>query len=233
MRSVQRSSSQWNGTKSNLIMNQLVNHFIAELKQWQQEVQLLRELLLNCGLDEAYKWKQPCYTLNGKNVCMIANFKDYCAVSFFKGSLLQDHHKVLQQPGKNSNAGRLMKFTSVDGITNQEAILKDLIFQAIEVEKAGLNVEKPKPELVLAEELLSKMDENPELKEAFNKLTSGKQRGYNIYFTGAKQSKSRMNRVEKYIPRIMRGLGIHDCVCGHSKRMPRCDGSHKFHNNAN
>jgi uncharacterized protein YdeI (YjbR/CyaY-like superfamily) len=207
---------------------QEVDLFIAELKQWQDEIKLLRQIILNCGLEEAFKWKQPCYTFNDKNVCMIANLKGYCAVSFFKGILLNDPHQVLQKAGENSYEGRIVKFISLDEITSQEAILKELIFQAIEVEKAGLKVEKPKTELVLAEELIFKMDENPELKEAFNSLTPGKQRGYNIYFTGAKQSKSRMNRVEKFIPRILKGYGIHDCVCGHSKRMPRCDGSHKF-----
>jgi uncharacterized protein YdeI (YjbR/CyaY-like superfamily) len=153
---------------------QEVDLFIAELKQWQDEIKLLRQIILNCGLEEAFKWKQPCYTFNDKNVCMIANLKGYCAVSFFKGILLNDPHQVLQKAGENSYEGRIVKFTSLDEITSQEAILKELIFQAIEVEKAGLKVEKPKTELVLAEELIFKMDENPELKEAFNSLTPGK-----------------------------------------------------------
>lgn len=205
-----------------------VDDFLKRIDKWSTELTILRSYTLDCGLTETYKWKQPCYTFEGKNLAILANFKDYCGLSFFKGSLLKDPEKVLHKPGPNSYEGRLFKFTQSSQVLDQERIIKAYIYEAIEVEKVGLELMKEKKELIFPEELLQKMEENPDFKNAFETLTPGKQRGYIIYFTGAKQSASRISRIEKYISRILDGKGIQDCVCGESKKYPRCDGSHKF-----
>lgn len=210
-------------------MNPLIDEYLAKTKRWQKELEKLRSIVLDCGLTEDLKWKQPCYTINNNNILIIANFKDYCSVSFFKGVLLQDTDKLLVSPGENSQSARLMKFTSVKEITQLEATIKAYIYEAIEVEKAGLKVAlKENSNLKLVEELQIKLEEDPHLKTAFEALTPGRQRGYNLYFSDAKQAKTRESRIEKYIPRIFDGKGIHDCVCGLTKKPPGCDGSHKY-----
>ena len=210
-------------------MNSKVDHFIRNAKQWQPEMELLRQLLLDCGLTEEFKWRTPCYCFKGNNVVLIASFKAFCALSFLKGSLLQDTNGMLVQPGENSQAVRFFKFTNVSEIKELKPILKNYIYEAIEVEKAGLKVAfKSNTEIELVEELKAILDENLALKTAFESLTPGRQRAYNLFFEAAKQSKTRVTRIEKYIPRILDGKGINDCVCGLSKKMPSCDGSHKF-----
>lgn len=178
---------------------------------WTRELQALRRIVLSSGLTEESKWGVPTYTLNGKNVLLIAAFKDNCRISFFKGSLLRDDHKVLEKEGKNSQVGRMISFTSADQILETEPILLDLIQQAIEVEKAGLQPEKPVSREPIPEELQQRFEEMPELKAAFDNLTPGRQRGYILYISGAKQSATRLKRVDKYIPNILDGKGIHDC----------------------
>lgn len=153
----------------------------------------------------------PCYTHNGRNILVVAAFKDNCTLSFFKGSLLKDDHEILKKPGENTQSGRVVRFTNVKQMVKLESVLKHYIFEAIEVEKAGLKVQtKSVSEYDIPEEFRQRLDEDPELKEAFENLTPGRQKGYLLYFSGAKQSKTREDRIEKYIPKIMKGLGFHD-----------------------
>jgi len=209
-------------------MNPKVDDFISNAKKWQPEMEQLRQLLLDCGLTEEFKWRMPCYSFKENNVVLIASFKAFCALSFLKGSLLQDTNGMLVQPGENSQAVRFFKFTNVSEIEELKPILKNYIYEAIEVEKAGLKVAfKSNKELELVDELKAILNENLALKTAFESLTPGRQRAYNLFFEAAKQSKTRETRIEKYIPRILDGKGINDCVCGLSKKMPSCDGSHK------
>jgi uncharacterized protein YdeI (YjbR/CyaY-like superfamily) len=210
-------------------MNSKVDAFINNAKKWQSEIIQLRMLLLDCGLTEEFKWRNPCYTFQGKNILLIGSFKDYCALSFFKGTLLQDNNGALSKPGENSQAVRFFKFTNLQEIQELKTIIKNYIYEAIEIEKAGLKVIfKSNAELELVEELQIALDKNSSLKIAFEALTPGRQRAYNLYFSSAKQSKTRKTRIENYIPRILDGKGINDCICGMSKKMPNCDGSHKY-----
>ena len=197
--------------------NPAVDEFLENAKKWQQELTLLRSIILDCALTEEFKWKQPCYTYQNKNVLIIGGFKENCFINFFKGALLQDQEKLLVSPGENSQSAKMIKFTNTDQI-----------FEAIEAEKAGLKVELKKDvELVLIEELEEVLKNDSKLNEAFKALTPGRQRAYNIFFSGAKQSSTRISRIENYKQRILSGKGFNDCTCGLSKRMPTCDGSHK------
>ena len=211
-------------------MNSDVDEYLNNVGRWQNELRLLRRLLLDCGLNEEFKWKQPCYTFKDNNVAIISDFKAYCSIGFFKGSLLKDGQGVLISPGENSQSSRQLRFTSTQQIVDQESIIKAYIFEAIEVEKAGLKVSfKKSSEYDIPEELQLVLDQDAEFRTAFEALTPGRQRGYLLHFAGAKQSETRLSRIEKYRARIMAGKGLQDCVCGHSKRMPRCDGSHKHY----
>jgi uncharacterized protein YdeI (YjbR/CyaY-like superfamily) len=210
-------------------MHPKVDTFIANAKRWQPELMALRPILLECGLTEEVKWQQPCYSFNGTNLIIIGEMKDYCVFSFLKGVLLQDEDNVLSAPGKNSQSARILKFTSVQEIVTLEATLKAYIYEAIEVEKAGEKVVFSESKtLDFPQELLHKFTTNSDFQRAFEALTPGRQRGYNLFFTGAKQAKTRQDRIEKHVDRILKGKGINDCVCGLSKRMPNCDGSHKY-----
>ena len=210
-------------------MNAKVDDYILNAKKGQPEIKQLRELLLDCGLTEEFKWRTPCYSFKGKNVVLIGSFKEYCALSFFKGTLLQDSNGILSKPGENSQAIRFFKFRNLEEIIDQKSNIKAYIYEAIEIEKAGLKVNfKSNTELELVKELQLALDKNPSLKTAFEALTPGRQRAYNIYFSGSKQSKTRETRIEKYTERILAGKGFNDCVCGLSKKMPNCDGSHKY-----
>jgi uncharacterized protein YdeI (YjbR/CyaY-like superfamily) len=210
-------------------MNPKVDDFISSAKKWQLEMELLRLLLLDCGLTEEFKWRTPCYSFQENNVVLISSFKEYCALSFFKGTLLQDSNGILSKPGENSQAMRFFKFTSLEEIQELKSIIKNYVYEAIEVEKAGLKVIfKSNTELELVEELQNTLAQNPDLKTAFQALTPGRQRAYNLYFSAPKQSKTRETRIEKYTQRILNGKGINDCICGLSKKMPNCDGSHNY-----
>lgn len=210
-------------------MHPKVDEFIATTTRWQKEIIKLRAIVLDCGLTEELKWKQPCYTYNNSNVLIVSSFKDYCFISFLKGVLLQDTHNLLVSPGKNSQSVRFIKFNTVQEIIKLEPTIKAYIYEALEVEKAGLKVNLNKSsDLELVEELQRKLKEKPQLKTAFEALTPGRQRAYNIYFSAAQQAKTRESRIEKYIPRILDGKGINDCVCGLTKKSPSCDGSHKY-----
>jgi uncharacterized protein YdeI (YjbR/CyaY-like superfamily) len=210
-------------------MNPKVDDFINNAKKWSSEIAQLRLLLLDCGLTEEFKWGNPCYCFQGNNIVLIGGFKEYCALSFFKGTLLQDSNGLLSKPGENSQAVRFFKFTNLQEIQELKPIIITYIYEALEIEKAGLKVIfKSNTELELVEELEFYLDQNPALKTAFKTLTPGRQRAYNLYFSAPKQSKTRSTRIENYIPRILDGKGFNDCICGMSKKMPNCDGSHKY-----
>ncbi len=210
-------------------MNPEVNSFFSEAKKWQPEMQKLRSIILDCGLDEVLKWRFPCYMYKNNNLVLIHTFKEYCALLFFKGALLQDTDGVLLQPTENTQSGRQIRFTSLKEIKEMESILKAYIFEAIEVEKLGLKVELKKTiEYVIPDEFQIQLNKHSKLKKAFESLTPGRQRAYLLYFSAPKQSKTIVSRIEAYKQRILNGKGLTDCVCGLSKRMPSCDGSHKF-----
>ncbi|HET7629591.1 MAG TPA: YdeI/OmpD-associated family protein [Bacillales bacterium] len=182
----------------------------CKVHKWPEVLAKLRAIVLDCGLTEEQKWGMPCYTFEKKNVVLLSAFKEYCALSFFKGALLKDAHHMLDKPGENTQAARLIRFTHVQEICDLEPVLKAYIHEAVEVEKAGLQVDFKKEPEPIPEEFQIKLDENPQLKEAFEGLTPGRQRAYILYFSGAKQSKTRTSRVENYIPHILDGKGIND-----------------------
>jgi uncharacterized protein YdeI (YjbR/CyaY-like superfamily) len=187
-----------------------VDAYFSKTEKWREELETLRRILLDCPVTEEFKWRSPCYTFQKDNVVTIWGFKEYCSLSFFKGVLLKDTEGILVAPGENSRSVRMVKFTSVPEIVEMEAVLKDYVHEAIEVEKAGQKVDFRKDDLVLPKELISKLDENPDLRAAFEALTPGRQRGYTLYFSQPKQSKTRLSRIEKYVPRILEGKGLHD-----------------------
>lgn len=192
-------------------MNPKVDFYFDKSQKWQSELKQLRKIALNCQLTEELKWGTPCYTLQGKNIVLIHEFKEYCAFLFFKGALLNDSDGILIQQSKNVQAARQVRFTNVDEIVEKQTILKNYIYEAIEVEKAGLEVKfKKTEEFILADEFKTKLDELPELKKAFEALTPGRQRAYMLYFSSPKQSKTRESRVEKCIPQILDGKGLND-----------------------
>jgi len=210
-------------------MNPKVDDFFSNATQWQKEMQLLRTIVLDCGLTEDFKWKHPCYSFQGSNILIIHGFKEYCALNFFKGALLNDADKILVQQTENVQSARQVRVKNTLKIVKLESTLKAYIFEALEVEKAGLKVEMKKHEdYILPEELQTKIDNNRTFKTAFEALTPGRQRGYILHIAGAKQTKTREDRIEKCTPRILIGKGLTDCICGKSKRMPNCDGSHKY-----
>ncbi|MCM3790850.1 YdeI/OmpD-associated family protein [Domibacillus indicus] len=216
-------------TKKNKRMTSKVDEYLSKAKEWKEEYEKLRNIVLDCELSEEFKWMHPCYTFEKKNIVLIHGFKEYCALLFHKGALLQDAHGILVQQTENVQSGRQIRFTNVREIVEMEPILKTYIYEAIEIEKAGLEVNlKKTSEFIIPEELQNKFDEIPALKTAFEALTPGRQRAYILYFSKAKQSKTRESRVEKYTPQILNGKGLNDCTCGLSQKQPNCDGSHKY-----
>jgi uncharacterized protein YdeI (YjbR/CyaY-like superfamily) len=196
---------------TNSRMNPKVDEFLRKEKKWQEEFEKLRMINLDCDLTEELKWRLPCYTSQERNIAIIQSFKDYCALMFFKGALLKDPNGVLVKPGENSQAQRQIRFTKVGEIVEMESILKDYIQEAIKVEQEGLEVKlKKTTDFTIPEELQTKFDEVSGLKTAFEALTPGRQRAYILYFSGAKQSKTRESRVEKYIEQILNGKGLND-----------------------
>jgi uncharacterized protein YdeI (YjbR/CyaY-like superfamily) len=192
-------------------MNPKVDFFFNKAKQWQEEYEKLRTICLGTGLTEELKWGCPCYALNKQNIVLIHGFKEYCALLFFKGALLNDGDGILIQQTKDVQSARQIRFTNIREIIDLEPVLKTYIYEAIEVEKAGLKVElKKTAEFNMPDEFQSKLNHIPALKTAFDALTPGRQRGYLLYFSAAKQSKTREERVEKYIPKILDGKGLDD-----------------------
>jgi len=192
-------------------MNPKVDFYFSKAKKWQEELEKLRMIILDCGLTEELKWGVPCYTFQKSNIVLIHVFKEYCALLFFKGALLNDANGILIQQTKNVQAGRQIRFTNVREIVKMKPILKAYIYEAIEVEKAGLKVNlKKNTELIIPEEFQNKLDEIPALKTAFDALTPGRQRAYILYFSAPKQSKTRESRVEKCMQQILNGKGLND-----------------------
>ncbi len=192
-------------------MNPKADFYFSKSKQWHEELVQLRTIVLDCMLTEELKWGVPCYTYQQNNIVLIHVFKEYCALLFFKGALLNDANGILVQQTENVQAARQIRFTSVDQIVEMKAILKAYIFEAIEVEKAGLKVAlKKTAAFTMVEEFQQKLDELPALKTAFEALTPGRQRGYMLYFAAAKQAKTREARVAKYIQHILEGKGLDD-----------------------
>ena len=178
---------------------------------WNKERKALRTILLECGLTEEVKWRQLCYMHEGSNVALVYNFKDHCATGFMKSSLLKDSKKLLQSPGENSQAMRYLKFGSLEEIEKKTATIKSYVREAMKVEEAGLKVDfKAKKDLKLVDELLTKFKSDPVLKKAFNALTPGRQRGYNLFFSAPKQSATRTSRIEKARTKILEGKGLND-----------------------
>ena len=192
-------------------MNPKVEFFFRKIEKWREEFEKLRRIVLVCQLTEELKWGKPCYTFQKNNIVLIHGFKEYCALLFFKGALLKDAKGILIQQTENVQAARQIRFTNLREIVEMEPILKAYIAQAIEVEKAGLKVSfKKASEFIIPAEFQKKLDEIPALKTAFNALTPGRQRGYILYFSAPKQSKTRESRVEKCRQQILKGKGLND-----------------------
>lgn len=181
----------------------------CKVHKWPQELKLLRKIALDCGLNEEIKWGVPVYTYQKHNIIIIGAFKENCVLSFFKGALLEDEEKILQFPGENSQSAKVIRFTDVKTIQKLEAVLKAYIFEAIEIEKAGLKVTPKKlEEYTVPAEFKSKLKEMPALKKAFEALTLGRQKAYLLHFSSAKQAATRISRIEKCIPNILKGKGF-------------------------
>jgi uncharacterized protein YdeI (YjbR/CyaY-like superfamily) len=192
-------------------MNPKVDAYLSKAKNWQEEFEKLRMIVLDCGLTEELKWGVPCYMFQKSNIVLIHVFKEYCALLFFKGALLNDANGILIQQTKNTQAARQIRFTNVREIVKMKPILKAYIYEAIEVEKAGLKVNfKRTTDFIIPEEFQNKLDEIPALKTAFDALTPGRQRAYVLYFSAPKQSKTRESRVEKCMQQILSGKGLND-----------------------
>jgi uncharacterized protein YdeI (YjbR/CyaY-like superfamily) len=192
-------------------MNPKVDWYFTQNKTWQEEIETLRSIVLDCGLTEELKWGCPCYTNGDSNIVLIHVFKEYCALLFFKGALMKDPSGILIQQTKNVQSARQIRFTNVEEIVKRKKILKSYVKEAIAVEKSGLKVElKKTEEFDVPEEFQSKLDEMPALKKAFKALTPGRQRAYLFYFSQAKQAKTREARIEKYLQKIFDGKGLDD-----------------------
>jgi uncharacterized protein YdeI (YjbR/CyaY-like superfamily) len=192
-------------------MNPKVDFYFSKAKKWQEEIEKLRTIALDCGLSEELKWGVPCYTFQKSNIVLIHVFKEYCAFLFFKGALLKDAKGILVQQTENVQAARQVRFTGVHEIVKMEKTLRAYIHEAIEVEKAGLKVDLKKTrEFSIPEEFQKALGKMPALKTAFNALTPGRQRAYLLYFSAAKQSKTRESRIEKYRQQILDGKGLDD-----------------------
>lgn len=192
-------------------MNPKADFYFNKATQWQQEIEQLRAIILSCGLSEEVKWGCPCYTFEDANIVLIHVFKEYCAVLFFKGALLSDPEGILIQQTENVQSARQVRFTNARQITELQSVLKAYIYEAIEVEKAGLKVPLKKTAAYsIPQEFQTKLQENPDLKKAFHALTPGRQRAYILHFAAPKQSKTRTARVEKHMRQILAGKGLND-----------------------
>lgn len=192
-------------------MNPEVGDYLSKVNKWQEELKELRLIVLDSQLTEELKWGKPCYTFQNNNVVILQGFKESCALLFAKGALLKDPNGILEKPGENTQAARRIPFTNAREIAEMETILKAYVNEAVEVEKAGLKVNfKTTDDFIIPEEFQNKLDEIPALKSAFYALTPGRQRAYLLYFSGAKQSKTRESRVEKYMQHILDGKGLND-----------------------
>ncbi|OJV13049.1 MAG: hypothetical protein BGO21_04795 [Dyadobacter sp. 50-39] len=192
-----------------MTMNAKVDAYVVQARQWQEVIEQLRAIALDCGLTEEFKWGKPCYSFEGTNIVVIQGFKAYCAILFMKGYLLSDPENVLIKTGENTKVGRQIRFATAEDVLALEPVLKAYIREAIQAEQSGLKVELNKT-LPAPPELQSAFDEIPALKKAFDALTPGRQRAYIIYFSASKQSQTRQLRIEKNIERILNGKGLND-----------------------
>jgi uncharacterized protein YdeI (YjbR/CyaY-like superfamily) len=198
-------------TMTTSVTNPKVDWFFDKDTKWQKQYEKLRKIILSCGLTEELKWGCPCYVFENSNIVLIHGFKDYCAILFFKGALLADPDGILIQQTANVQSARQIRFTSVQQIVKMERAVKAYVYEAIEVERAGLQLKYKKTEdFKVPEEFQNKLDKMPALKTAFDALTPGRQRAYIFYFSQAKQSKTRVARVEKYLTQILAGKGLDD-----------------------
>ena len=205
-------------------MNELIDKYLVDgcmrcklgatpnckVHSWNSELKLLRKIVLDSSLQEELKWSVPCYTYKNKNICIVSAFKEYVCLSFFKGSLLKDEHQILVKQGENSQASRILKFQSVDEILKIEYRIKEYLFEAIEIENQGLKIDYNTQELEIPSELNEMFNKNLTFKNAFYSLTKGRQKGYILFFNQAKQSKTRINRIEKYVDKIILGKGMNE-----------------------
>ena len=191
--------------------NPKVDWFFDKAEKWKKEFEKLRTIILDCGLDEDLKWGQACYTFEERNIVLMHGFKEYCALLFFKGALLNDPESILIQQTENVQSARQIRFINLKEIVEKERIIKAYIYEAIEVERAGLQVKlKKTSDFKVPEEFQKKLDKKPALKKAFEALTPGRQRAYIFHFSQPKLSKTREQRIEKYIPQILEGKGLND-----------------------
>lgn len=186
-----------------------VDAYIERSDQWPDEMRALRSVLLDCGLTEEIKWGKPCYGYDGTNIAIMQEMKGFLALMFFKGALLEDPLGVLKEQGPNSRSAKRFELTSVDDVTQLAGTIRDYVEEAIDIERAGLEVE-PAPEPTFVEELQQRLDEDTEFRTAFTSLTPGRQREYNLYFSDAKQASTRVGRIDKYAPKILAGKGFRD-----------------------
>jgi len=191
--------------------NSKVDEYLIKAERWQKEFKKLRTIILSCGLDEDLKWYKPCYSYQGKNVLILQGFNEECRIMFFKGALMKDPKKILGSQGENTQAARVIRFRSVEEITKLESTLKSYINNAIDVEASGEEIKlKKTSEYKMPEEFKKRLDKNAKLKKAFEALTPGRQRGYLLHFSGAKQSATRETRIDKCVDKILRGKGLND-----------------------
>lgn len=191
--------------------NPKVDAYFANATKWREELEELRRILLECDVTEELKWRQPCYTFEGSNIAILQAFNDSCDLMFFKGALLKDTAGVLQDRGPNTRSARMIRFTDPEDVAEMEPIIKACVSEAIEIEKCGREVDfKQDAELEYPDELQRKFQEMPEFKNAFEQLTPGRQRGYALYFSEAKQAKTRESRIEKHMQKILDGKGLND-----------------------
>lgn len=203
-------------------LNRKVDGYIKTQKKWQAEQELLRKYLLDCNLEEDFKWMHPCYSKDGNNIVLIHAFKEYCALLIFKGVLLKDSKKILIQQTKNVQERRQIRFTGLSEVKKLESTIKSYIKEAIKLEETGVTYQYKKTEdYEIPDELENKFDEMPELREAFEELTPGRQRGYLLFFSGAKQSKTRIERIDKYTQHILEGIGLNDEYVAQKKLMKK------------
>ena len=198
--------------RENIIkMKPTVEELIAKNKNWKEELTKLRSIILDCGLTEEVKWYQPCYSFNGSNLIILGSFKDFCTLSFFKGVLLKDEYKILEFAGQNTQSAKIIKFTNLHQINELESILKDYIKEMIALEKSGAKVTfKTIKEQKLPEELEEIFSQDKDFEKAFKSLTPGRQRAYLLHFSSAKQSATRISRIEKLKPKIFEGKGLNE-----------------------
>lgn len=210
-------------------MNPELNAYFENAPLWRNELKLLRQIALECEVEEVLKWKQPCYVYEGKNVFIIGAFKKHCTISFFIGTLLRDASSLLLKAGRNSQSVSMITFTSIEQIVEKIAQIKDYIQEAIQLEKDRKKVDfKAKKELVYPPELLAVFEEDKELAENFEKLTPGRKRGYILFITSSDNPEVRLQRIQKKAKRINMGAGVNECYCNRSKNMPYCDNTHKL-----